>query len=572
MVEALHFIRPWWLLGLIPAMAITAIWARHRAASSHWEASVAPELLAVLLEPSSRGRFRKTVWALALSLAFATLGLAGPTWERLPQPVLQKGDAMVIVLDLSLSMFAQDVVPSRLIRARQKITDILRLREEGFTALVAYAGDAHAVTPLTDDTRTIQNLLAALSPDMMPVFGSNVAAAMEIAHELFGNAGFGQGRVLLVTDGVDQIADVTNHRNRNFPISILGVGTVAGGNIPLDFANEPGQVLRSQQGNTILARLDRDRLVRIAGMTHGRYRSLSLADDDINYLLATPLPEADASVQVERQFDTWADAGFWVCLGLLPLVLIGFRRGVLVMLCVVMMPPPAHANLWDDLWQRRDQQARQALREGRPEIAAELFEDPQWQATARYRSEDYPGAAEGFATEATATGKYNLGNALARQGAFEPAIDAYSEVLNRSPGHADAAFNKALMEKLLQEQPSSEQDNQQQDQRGQNPQDASSGSGSPEQNQDEQHQGQQPDQQSDSQTAQSEQSEAHDNQRGDPAEDLGESIDEQKDALEQWLRRVPDDPGGLLRRKFRYETNRRLRSGDYRDQQSEKIW
>jgi Ca-activated chloride channel family protein len=573
-IEALHFIRPWWLLGLIPAIAITAIWARQRAASSHWEASVAPELLAVLLEPSGRGRFRKTVWAVALSLALATLGLAGPSWERLPQPVQQKSDAMVIVLDLSLSMFVKDIAPSRLIRARQKITDVLRLREEGFTALVAYAGDAHAVAPLTDDTRTIQNLLAALSPEMMPVFGSNVGAAMGVANELFRNSGFRQGRILLVTDGVDELADVSNHRNPNFPISILGVGSAAGGNIPLDFANQPGEVLRSQQGNTIVARLDADRLGRVAGVAHGRYRSLGLSDDDIDYLLATPLPQDDETLDVDREFDAWADMGFWVCVALLPLALIGFRRGVLALMCLAVMPPPAQANLWDDLWARRDQQAYQALREGQPETAATLFEDPQWQATAQYRSEDYAGAAEGFASASSSTGMYNLGNALAQQGAFEPAIAAYSEVLQREPGHEDAAFNKALVEKLLEEQQSSQQDNQQQqqDQGGQNPEDSSSGSGSPEQSQDQQQQGQQPDQQSDPQNAESDESEAQDDQQGDPREDLAESRDEQKDALEQWLRRVPDDPGGLLRRKFRYETNQRLRSGDYRDQQTEKIW
>ena len=572
MIEALHFIRPWWLLGLIPAMVVAVLWARQRAAGSHWEASVAPELLAVLLEPSSSGRFRKTVWALALSLAVATLGLAGPTWERLPQPVQQKSDAMVIVLDLSLSMFAQDIAPSRLVRARQKITDVLRLRTEGFTALVAYAGDAHAVSPLTDDTRTIENLLVALSPEMMPVFGSRASAAIAVAKELFSNAGFVQGRILLVTDGVDQMADFTNHRNPNFPISILGVGTAAGASIPLDFADQPGDVLRSQQGNTILARLDSARLEAIAGIAHGRYRTLGLADDDINYLLATTLPGDDESIDVEREFDTWADAGFWVCLLLLPLVLIGFRRGVLVMLCIVVMPPPAHSNLWDDLWQRRDQQARRELREGRPEAAAVLFEDPQWQATARYRGEDYAGAAEGFSSAPTVTNTYNLGNSLAQQGAYEPAIDAYSEVLRRSPDHADAAFNRQLMEKLLEEKQSSEQNNQQQDQAGQNPEDSTSGSGNPDQSQDGQQQGEQPDQQADPQNAESEQRKSKDDQSGDPTEDLGESRDEQKDALEQWLRRVPDDPGGLLRRKFRYETNRRLRSGDYRNQQPEKIW
>ncbi len=110
-----------------------------------------------------------------LALAIASIALAGPSWQRLPQPIDQKTDALVVVLDLSLSMYARDVAPSRLVRARHAVTDILRARTEGFTGLVAYAGDAHAVAPLTDDVRTIENLLAALAPDMMPVLGSNPA-------------------------------------------------------------------------------------------------------------------------------------------------------------------------------------------------------------------------------------------------------------------------------------------------------------------------------------------------------------------------------------------------------------
>jgi len=570
----MHFIRPWWLLGLIPALAITLIWARQRAASSHWEASIAPELLAVLLEPTAPGRFRKTVWVVAVSLALATLGLAGPTWQRLPQPVQQKSDAMVIVFDLSLSMFAEDIAPSRLVRARQKITDVLRLRDEGFTALVAYAGDAHTVAPLTDDTRTIENLLVALRPDMMPVFGSNVGAALEVANQLFTNAGFLQGRILLVTDGIDEAAAVSRGRDPNFPISILGVGTAAGATIPLDFANQPGEVLRTQRGENIVARLDSSRLEQIAEASHGRYRSIGLADDDINFLLDTPLPEEDETVAVEREFDTWSDMGFWVCVALLPLALLGFRRGILAALCIAVLPPPANAGLWDDLWQRRDQQAYQALQKGDPDTAATLFEDPQWRAAARYRGADYSGAAQDFAGAATTTGTYNLGNALAHLGDYDGAIKAYAEVLEREPDHGDAAFNKALLEKLAEQQKSEQdqQDDAQQDQGDRQPDDSSSGGGNPDQGQDQQQAGQQADQQADEQNSESEQSQAQGQDRPEAREDMTASRDEQKDALEQWLRRVPDDPGGLLRRKFRYETNQRLRSGDYRDQQGEKIW
>lgn len=571
-----HFLRPWWLLALIPAVLAGLWWARRRGSGSHWENAIAPELLGVLLERRGVSRARRLPWLAAGALALAALGLAGPAWERLPQPVEQKQDALVIVFDLSLSMFAQDVTPSRLVRARQKIADILRRRDEGFTALVAYAGDAHAVVPLTDDTRTIENLLSALRPDMMPVLGSDLGEALEQAYTLFDNAGVSQGRILVVTDGVDRISDATERRNPRFPISFLGVGTAAGAEIPLDFVNQPGQVLRTQQGDPIRARLDADGIARIAEITYGRYRTLTLADSDIEHLLATPLPGEEETAEVERDFDTWADMGFWLALALLPLALAGFRRGALAVVPLLLMPAPADAGLWDDLWQRRDQQAFEALRDGEPAVAAALFDDggdEPWRAAALYRSGEYAAAAEHYRSGDATADLYNLGNALAQQQAYADAIEAYDAVLSRDPDHEDARFNKSLVEQLLERQQQAENDQQaRQDQGQQNPEDSTA---NPEGGSDDSGEAneQQGEEQQPSETAQSQeqQSEAR-SEDGEPSEELTASRDEKQDALEQWLRRVPDDPGGLLRRKFQYETNQRLRRGDYRSQDSEKIW
>lgn len=571
-----HFLRPWWLLALIPAVLAGLWWARRRGSGSHWENAIAPELLGVLLERRGVSRARRLPWLAAGALALAALGLAGPAWERLPQPVEQKQDALVIVFDLSLSMFAQDVTPSRLVRARQKIADILRRRDEGFTALVAYAGDAHAVVPLTDDTRTIENLLSALRPDMMPVLGSDLGEALEQAYTLFDNAGVSQGRILVVTDGVDRISDATERRNSRFPISFLGVGTAAGAEIPLDFVNQPGQVLRTQQGDPIRARLDADGIARIAEITYGRYRTLTLADSDIEHLLATPLPGEEETAEVERDFDTWADMGFWLALALLPLALAGFRRGALAVVPLLLMPAPADAGLWDDLWQRRDQQAFEALRDGEPAVAAALFDDggdEPWRAAALYRSGEYAAAAEHYRSGGATADLYNLGNALAQQQAYADAIEAYDAVLSRNPDHEDARFNKALVEELLERQQRAENDQQaRQDQGQENPEDSTANpeGGSDDSGEANEQQGEEQ-QPSDTAQSQEQQSEAR-SEDGEPSEELTASRDEKQDALEQWLRRVPDDPGGLLRRKFQYETNQRLRRGDYRSQDSEKIW
>ena len=566
-----HFLRPWWLLGALPALALAALWARRRLAGSHWRDAVEAHLLDALLERASERRHRWLAWAPALALLVGAAALAGPTWERLPQPVERKQDGLVILFDLSLSMYAQDLSPSRLARAGHKIADVLRARDEGFTALVAYAGDGHVVAPLTDDVRTIENLLTALSPAMMPVFGSNPASAIDLALELFANAGMAQGRLLMVTDGIDRVSDVTDRCSRRFPLSILGMGTAAGAPIPLEFANQPGQLLRNSQGQIVRARVDGDRLATVADLCHGRYRHAGLGDADIRHLLATPLPGEDGSQEVDREFDAWADFGFWGAVLLLPVLLLGFRRGVLACFLVCLLPFPASADVWDDLWQRRDQQGWQALEDGSPEAAAELFEDQDWRNAALYRSQDYQGAAQGWSAANTPTDFFNLGNALAQLGDYQAAIAAYDQALSNAPGHEDAAFNKALMEQLLEQQAGEAAQSGNQPSPNEDddlpPQQDGQGTSGPQQGEADPAEG-------DNSQGTGQQEEANE---GEPlpnaaTADAEGTRDEQQEALEQWLRRVPDDPGGLLRRKFQYETNQRLRQGDYRNREQEKIW
>lgn len=583
LVADFHFLRPWWLLATLPGIWLGIHWARRRSANSHWEDAVEPDLLSVLLEPSGQARGHRFGWLLGSALILAAVGLAGPAWEKLPRPVEQKNDALVVLLDLSLSMLAEDLSPSRLVRARHKIADVLRRRDEGFTALVAYAGDAHTVAPLTDDTRTIENLLNSLSPDMMPVFGSDTGAALTIAHRLFDNGYRDQGRILLVTDGVDRLADLTEFCDSRFPLSVLGVGTAAGAPIPLDFADRAGRFLQTEQGEVIHARLDEDRLATAARLCHGRYRTLAVGDADIDHLLGTPLPRDDATIEIEREFDTWADAGYWAALVLLPFLLLGFRRGLLACVVLVLVPMPAMAGFWDDLWQRRDQQALQALQAGEPATAAQLFRDHEWRNAANYRGENYQDAAQGWAAQSAAEsgdadGYYNLGNALAHLGDLEGALQAYDRALEVTPGHEDATFNKGLVEKLLQQQQqqASDSDSQEQQQEGgDNPENSRQPQGGPPEQQQQPQDQQQPSDQNRQDAEQQREQQAQQPREGDNQQQLqaqqdDNARDEEREALEQWLRRVPDDPGGLLRRKFEYETRLRQRRGENTEQR--KIW
>ena len=579
MLETFHLLRPWWLLAIVPALLILFYWLKRNYGNSRWNSAISSELLKVLLEDTpgqSRAWFSGIVVA---TLLLVLIGLSGPAWQKLPQAVEQKQDTLIILLDLSLSMFADDLKPSRIERARQKITDILRARKEGVTALVAYAGDAHAVVPLTDDVKTIENLLFSLSPEMMPVFGSNPNHALEIGHELFANAGTQQGRILLITDGVDDISSVTRHRSVSFPISIMGIGTEDGAPIPLDRLRQPGRYLQTQEGNRIIAMLDKSRLEQIASIAHGHYKTISLGDNDIEYLLSTRLPSEDKSIEVERKFDTWIDEGYWAVILLIPILLAGFRKGLIVSMAIFLMLPAksiyaeSTSEFWNSLWLRDDQRAMKALSHGEPEKAASLFEDKQWESVANYRSGEYEASLNGFQIDNTSDGHYNQGNALAKLGQYEAAITSYGEALLLNPDDQDTLFNKALVERLLEEkQQSNEENDQSQQNQNSDPSEDSQTSSSDEQ----QGAGEDQNQSENSDQAQQEQErnkEKGNEQKNEAQDETEESTrDEKKEALAQWLRRVPDDPGGLIRRKFQHETKQRLRRGEYENRQGDKVW
>lgn len=584
LLAEIHFLRPWWFLALVPAAALIYLLARRDTDRSRWRQAVDADLLPHLLEGLGERGQRMGLGGLLVTWIVTTVALAGPVWERLPQPVEKRSDALVVVLDLSLSMYAEDLRPSRLVRARHKIADVLNMRKEGFTALVVYAGDTHAVTPLTDDTKTIANLLPALTPSMMPEPGSQVDDALELARTLLIRGGHEQGRILLITDEIEDWRAVANGASSKFPIAILGVGTEQGGPIPLDFADRPGH-LKDANGIIAMPRLRSAELRRAADAAHGRYATITITDNDLDYLLSTPLAAfEDAMIAVERQFDIWADQGHWLAILALPAALWAFRRGLLalVLVLVVSGAPAAQAGLWQDLWQRRDQQGHDALQAGDPEQAAALFERNDWRGTALYRGALYGHAADAFSSIEHAEGHYNRGNALAKAGELQSAIQAYSAALETEPEHEDAIFNRALIEALLkQNTESQDQSGSQEQSRGSSPQERDNERSSSGQR------GQQPQDTANSdqdQNAEPEEQDAHEQQQAsDPRDEESErrskqelelakaEEDERRQALEQWLERVPDDPGGLLRRKFRHETQQRYREGRAR-RNPEKIW
>ena len=604
--DGFNLLRPqaFWLLLAIPP-ALFMLW-RSVQTSASWAKVIDPELLPHLMSGTVKNAKKLGHWWTLIWLILATITVAGPSLQKIEIPVFQRADALVIVLDLSASMNAADIQPSRAQRAKQKILDLLAQRDEGVTGLVVYAGDAHVVAPLTDDRRTIENLLSALTPDIMPLPGSDVTEALEVAVALLQTAGVANGQVLLITDGMPkfQAADLKNTLSAaRVELGILGVGTRSGAPIP----RPDGGFLRSEEGEIVIPGFDAAVLANHAEALGGRFSEITLDNRDLDRLLRSSTTLDLGEIALDRETDSWLDQSNWLALilglWLLPL----FRRGALAVLLVtpLLAPSPAKAQLLSNLWQTPDQQGANALEQGDAKTAANLFENPAWRGTAQYSAEDWQGAVNSFKEGRDADNWYNQGNALAMAGKLELALEAFDQSLALKPEAEDALRNRELIEKLLEQQEQQSQEEQSSEQNQSNDESSEDQEGSSEQGSEGESQEQngddsesnanndpseQDDAQSDSGSPNPQDaaegdsestSESDSSQQTPPlSEEMQAKLDaqtekqmgkfdaglEKQQALEQWLRRVPDDPGGLLQRKFRYETIQRLREGEEPDE------
>lgn len=580
MSESFHFLNPLWLVALVPLGVLLFVLFQRRRRDNQWESLIAPELLPVLMEGKAQGKGNLPYGLVAIGMVLAVIALANPVWEKLPQPVFETSNARVIVLDLSLSMYSPDIAPHRLTRSKFKIRDLLHQPFEGQTGLVVFAGDAFVVSPLTRDVDTIESLLDALDPSIMPVQGSRLDLGLDKALDALQKAGLSKGRIIAITDGFDssrteEVAALAYESG--FPVSILAVGTPEGAPLP----NGRGGVIKDREGQVVLPKLDEDGLHALADNSGGVFALLTADGRDLDFLDQGGLLRAEETERAEDLFaDRWKESGPWIVLLLLPLAAMAFRKGWLLSLLIVLTasnPPTAAAFELESLWSNNEQRSQSALGEGDYDKTLDLSKDSLRRGSALYRKGDFEGASAEFSQQDTASAHFNRGNSLFNQSQFDDAIAAYDRALELQPDMQDALENRAMAQQMKQQPPQqnedSSSDSNKENQKQEDPQESDSDqeqsqshdgdnsdsdenqdAGESESQQEEQeNSSDRSDKESQSQDStqdDQQQPEEQKSQSGEPESEQQDANSEEQLAAEQWLRRIPDDPGELLRRKF----------------------
>jgi Ca-activated chloride channel family protein len=437
-------------------------------------------------------------------------------------------------MDMSLSMRATDVTPNRLMRANFKAIDLIKEINDGEVGLVAYAGDAFTISPLTEDISNLENLIPSLSPEIMPSSGSNPVAGLNQAIQLLDNAGYQHGHIYWLTDGI-QSGDISPLRalisESKYEFSVLTIGTEEGAPVQLT----DGTLLKQNNGSIVIPQLNASYLREALNVSNARQTSMSIDDSDITSMLLTSqrIDQIRQDSTQESTGDAWRDMGAYLVIALLPIVALLFRKGVVfsVLLAFTFMLPSTNQaiaqtaamkdntsevspintssvgqiervrNGISSIFLNDNQKGERAFNEGDYEQAQQIFDDINWRAAAAYKAGDYESALDLYQQGDGLKSIYNQGNALAKLGELQKAIDAYNKVLQIDPEHEQAAANKALLESLLEQQEQQEQEQQQQ---------------------------QEQDQQDEQQDSEQEQSDANEGQQGQDSE----SSEQQQDASE----------------------------------------
>lgn len=427
-----HFLRPWWLLGLIIPAAVYVFTYKNSQIQSAWQKVCDKNLLDYLLIKNNGTKGYKASVSAALITLFLVMALAGPTWLKKENPALSVENPVMILLNMSGEMWNKDVSPSRIERAKYVIKDLTKSLKNTESGLIVYSKEPFMITPLTEDTSLIDNIMSALQLDIMPQDGDRLDRAIELAVSRMQKTGLPHGNLIVITSNVGE----------RFDAALTGASQASDAGFDVNIVN--------------ISKTTNDKLQMVADKGNGLYlnyqQSLAPLIQKINDITAKEIKQS------KNMQTVWEDMGWYLLWLPALLFLFSFRRGAFVIIWGCFFNIYTAEASW---FLNDNQEALHDFEKQNYAEAAEKFTDTQWKGAAAYKNGDYEAAYENFLQKADATALYNQGNALAKGGKIAEAIKKYEEALKKQPDFADAKFN---LEYLKKQQQQKNQQNQQQKQ------------------------------------------------------------------------------------------------------------
>lgn len=608
MTANFHFSEPAYflILILIPILLILYVYTkgrlvRNKQINQFIDAHLLPHLLI------QENRTKKKWHYLApysLIIVLVTLALAGPRWDYREMETFKASTNLIVLLDLSKSMDAEDLKPSRIKRAKQEIEDLLKSAKDINVALIGFAADPHLISPLTEDYQTILHLLPSISTELIHIQGSKLTPAIEMSLNLLKlnrNLVNQNNNILLITDGgysdPSVISRIKEINENNIQLYVIGVGSNSGSPIP----DNTGRFI-TQNSQTVISKLEEEKLLQLTKKTRGFYTQSHYTEQDTKNILQEIKRRNKDRDKNKTKTRFWEERFYIFLIPAMIVLLFSFRRiktnsyaiFVLAMLISSICSNSAQAidlEYFEQLFLNKNQKAKKAFESKELDKATELFTDPYNKGVSLYKQGNYKEAAELFAKsnneEVSAQRLYNLGNSFVKMQKFNEAIQQYEAALQQNPDYEDAKYNLELVRKHLQEQKQQQQKNdQEQDSENQDSQEQKQQQGQqqgeqkkedqkPKQRQDEQKENsqKQSDQPEKTEQKQDDSNKPEQGQQKDPqAEELknqeqgNKNSEEQNEQTDQkqsekdrnakkWLERIENNPKDFLKNQFYIESN-----------------
>jgi len=470
-LRELHFAHPFWFWTLL---IIPLIWVLfflyYRKQQPHYQLEkfidkhLIPFLLVKDEEKKKKVWTQLLIWTIVWS--FLVLALAGPRWNYTETATFTRDQSLAILLDLSESMNATDILPSRLVRAKRKIEDLLNMSKGVKIGLIAFAADPHMIVPMTEDKETIRHLLSSLDTDLVHVQGSKLAPALEMSLAMLENEPGTNKAIVIVSDGgfedASAIQTVKRIAEKGIIVHTIGVGTLEGA--PLK--NRQGIAVK-KNGSVIVSKLEKEKFSEISKIGHGRYFDADYSEQ-VADIFNDLKKRSDVQKETHKTQRFWEEHFYLFILPVIPFFLWWYRRGLIFTSLLFLLTPNHSQASLSNYFYNSEQQANQAYEKGEYAIASHDFQDPYRKGVAYFRQGNYKAAEEMFQQsthpEVAASAAYNLANTLVQQNKLQDAIKAYEDVLQKWPDHKLAKENLEIVKKMLEEQEQKEQeDNQNQE-------------------------------------------------------------------------------------------------------------